>query len=372
MMERYAWYIATYIVSATIIITISLSSIVWLTQALRLVEVIVSNGAPVGIFLQLAVLILPSLLLIVLPISLFIAVVFTYNKLQGDSELVVMRASGLSPMMLAKPAILVAAGASMVGYFISLYLLPLSYTKFHDMQHYLRNHYVSVLLEEGVFSTPVKGLTVFIRERDDSGLLRGILVHDSRSDGMAVTMMAEEGKMQQSDAGQRFLMKNGNRQEMNEEGKLSLLYFDEYALDIGLYTNTLSGRTRDPQELFLHELFADNYNTSLSIKYQSEAHQRLSWPLYAMTFTLIALLFMLTGEYNRRGSIKQLLVAIALVGVLTGVSISLRNSAATHVAYIVAVYANAIVPAVIVLLMLQKNMSVWIPTIALPRRRRKV
>ena len=126
-----------------------------------------------------------------------------------DSELVVMQAAGLSRWRLSAPALQVAVGVTAIAYVIALYLQPVSYTRFRDMQSFLRNNYVSILLQEGVFSNPVEGLTVFIRERDADGILHGILVHDNRNPKNPITMMAEEGKLVETPQGPRFLLKNG-------------------------------------------------------------------------------------------------------------------------------------------------------------------
>src|SRR5690606_17282305 len=129
------------------------------------------------------------------------------------SELVVMQAAGLSRWRLSLPALQVAALVALIGYLVAFYLQPVSYRQFREMQAYLRNNYVSILLQEGVFSNPVDGLTVFIRDRDEDNILHGILVHDNRQPEGSITMMAEEGRLVETTQGPRFLLENGNRQE---------------------------------------------------------------------------------------------------------------------------------------------------------------
>jgi lipopolysaccharide export system permease protein len=192
-MYQYGKYIARHLIHSTLLITFSLTSIVWLTQALRFIDFIVNQGVSIMVFLKLTILLIPSLVLMILPAALFCSVLFVYNKLKADSELIVMQASGLSRWRLTIPALQVAAGVAVLAYCIAFYLQPASYGKFRDMQSFLRNNYVSILLQEGVFSNPVEGLTVFIRERDKDGTLHGILVHDNRNQQAPITMMAESG-----------------------------------------------------------------------------------------------------------------------------------------------------------------------------------
>src|SRR5271170_6166374 len=137
-MYRYNKYIARHLVHSTLLITFSLTSIVWLTQALRFIDFIVNQGVSIMIFLELTLLLIPSLLLMILPPALFCAVLFVYNKLKSDSELIVMQAAGLSRWRLAAPALEVAAGVALVTYMVAFYLQPASYGRFRDMQSFLR------------------------------------------------------------------------------------------------------------------------------------------------------------------------------------------------------------------------------------------
>src|SRR5207237_5738425 len=107
-------YMLRQCLSVMIFVTAALSAAVWLAQSLRLVDLIVNRGLAAEVFLYLAMLILPRFIDIVLPIGAFIAVLFVFNKLTSESELIVMRASGLSPLALAKP-VMILAGIGFVG-----------------------------------------------------------------------------------------------------------------------------------------------------------------------------------------------------------------------------------------------------------------
>jgi lipopolysaccharide export system permease protein len=347
-MYRYSNYIARHLIHSTLLITLSLTSIVWLTQALRFIDFIVNQGVSVSIFLTLTVLLIPSLLLIIIPPAFFCAVLFTYHKLKGDSELVVLRAAGLSNWRLARPAILVAVGMTLITYAISLYLLPVSYRQFKEMQFFLRNNYASIFLEEGVFSNPVDGLTVFIRERDKNNVLHGILVHDNRKPEAAVTMMADEGELVQSAQGPRFLMRKGNHQEL-KKGKLSLLNFDQYTLDISLHTQSVGERAADPQELYVDDLFAADQAASESEnnKRRAEGHQRLIWPAYVMTLALIALAVLLSGQFSRRSGWQRLTTAIVAATVILFAAVAFRGLMANYVSLVVVGYVNLLLPALV-------------------------
>lgn len=344
-MYRYNRYIARHLVHSALLVTFSLTSIVWLTQALRFIDFIVNQGVSIVIFLKLTALLVPSLLLMILPAALFTAVLFVYNRLMLDSELIVMQAAGLSRWRLSLPALQVAAAVMLIGYAIAFYLQPVSYKQFREMQLYLRNNYVSILLQEGVFSNPVEGLTVFIRERDDNNILHGILVHDNRLPEGSVTMMAEEGKLVETPQGPRFLLKNGNRQEIRR-GKLSFLSFESYTLDISLYDQSIKSRLPDPQELFVNQLFTydDTISAAENLKRLAEGHQRLLWPAYSLALTLVALSVLFSGQFNRRGHWQRIATAVAIGTALLFSAIGLRGTMALKPDLMIAAYLNLLLP----------------------------
>lgn len=346
-MYHYSKYITKHLVHSTLLLTFSLTSIVWLAQALRFIDFMVNQGVPLSVFLTLTALLIPSLLQMILPPALFCSVLFVYNRLAMDSELVVMQAAGLSRWRLAMPALQTAMMVMAVTYVMAFYLQPASYRQFRDMQSFLRNNYVSILLQEGVFSNPVDGLTVFIRERDKDNIY-GLLVQDSRGQEGSVTMMAEEGKLVETPKGPRFLLKNGNRQEVRN-GRLSFLNFDHYTLDISLYDKAIQNRIIDPQELTVTQLFTHDSTVSSgdNMKRRAEGHQRLIWPFYPLVLTLVALAVLLSGQFNRRGHWQRITAAVLMGAVLLFSAIGLRGAMALKPDMVALAYINLLLPAAI-------------------------
>lgn len=326
-------YILRQLFEATVFITIVLACTIWLTQSLRFVELIINRGLSLGAFLYLTSLLLPSFLVIILPVALACAILYVYNKLTMDSELVVLRAAGLNQVRLAEPALLMGAAVSVICFSLSLYFLPASFRQFKDLESSIRNDYSAVFLREGMFNTVSEGFTVYIRARDGSGELLGILVHDSRVPGKPVTMMAERGAILATEDGPRVLLVEGNRQEVERQsGRLSLLYFDRYTVDLSQFTRVSENRWREPPERFLNELFfpdlADPNNKHYEKSLRSEGHQRLVAPLYPIVYALIAAAAMLSGQFDRRGQARRIAAAVAVVAVAQTAQIGLSNLSA--------------------------------------------
>ena len=348
-MQKVSGYILRRSTVAFLFVTLSLVCAIWLMQSLRLIDLIVNRGLPFSMFLYMSMLMLPTFLALILPVSLFTAVLFAYNRLTMDSELLVMRAAGISQTGLSKSAFLLAGIVTVIIYSLTLYLLPLSFREFKDRQVTIRNDFSTVLLQEGVFTELATGITVFVRERGAEGELLGVLVHDGRNPEKPVTMMAENGALVRTDEGPQVIMVNGNRQEVSKDsGALSLLYFDRYVLDVHSVGKTLDKRWREPRERFLDELFfpdmTDGNNRFNAAKLRAEGHQRLTLPIYALTFTVIALAALLSGDYARRGLGKRITTAILLIVAIQGAALGFTNLAARFPWLVPLIYLNALLP----------------------------
>ena len=343
-------YMFRQLVWWTVVVSATLTCVVWLTQSLRFVEMIVNTGLSVTTFVTFTLLLLPSFLSLIGPIAVFAAVMFTYTKMLNDSEIVILRATGMSPFKIGRPAFILATIVMALGYLNSIYVMPSTFREFKDLQREFRSELSSLFLQEGVFNPVVDGITVFIRERSESGQLYGIIIHDERIPEKPVTMMAEQGAIVSSDKGPRVLMVNGNRQEVREDdGRLSLLYFDRYTFDLSALNKTDITLWREPRERFLHELFfpldqeREIYNFR---ELRMEGIFRLSSPLLYLAFTAIGLALLLGGDFNRRGQFLRIFTSICFVAAIQIVVLSMKNlgektPALEHVMYLLPILASA-------------------------------
>ena len=325
---------------------------VWLTLSLRFVEMIVNRGLSIPLFLNFTLLLLPTFFAYILPIAVFASVIFTYNRLIIDSELIVMRASGYSQFMIARPAIILATLVTLICFSITTYFLPASYREFKDLQISLRNSLPTILLQDGVFNTVMKGVTVYVRKNNDEGELSGIVIHDSRSPKSPVTMMAERGVIISSQRGPRVVMVNGNRQQVDpKDGHLSLLYFDRYSFDIGTTTKDPTTRWREPRERFLTTLMNPSPKDSRDMRWYNkliiEGHHRLSMPFFALAFTFVGLALLLGGSFNRRGQLWRVVSAVGIIIILETSHLGVKNlgEKATNLAFLM--YLIPILPIIV-------------------------
>lgn len=356
-------YIFAQLAIATVATTVALTLTVWLTQSLRLFDFIVNRGLPAESFLLFAALLIPSFLTIVLPVAAFVSVLFIFNKLSTDSELIVMRACGLSQYSVARPALLLALICTLAMYLITLYVLPLSFRNFKDLQHDIRTNYSSVLLEEGVFTEVEDEVVIYIGSRTPEGQLLDIMVHDQREAEIPVTIVAEVGEILAGETGPVLVLHQGNRQNFDpEQRQLNTLSFERYALQLS-EAKSEERTWREAPERYLHEIFRPAQTTDEE-RYRSillaNGHQRIAMPLYVPAFVMLALAPFLMGEFSRRGYWKRILVTVVCVTVLQVQVLALEDVVANDIDMLPVIYIGAILPNVLLIyLVFWANPQAW-------------
>jgi len=354
-MDRLTRYVLRQSLMVALSVAVVFSAAVWLLQSLRLIDLIVNRGLSISLFLYLALLILPRFVDVVLPIAVFTSVLFVYCKLIAESELVVMRASGMSQWALAKPALLVGLAGTVALYALSLYFLPTANRAFKDLQFEIRNKFASVLIQEGVFNTLSDNLMIYVKGRDSNGDLTSLLIQDSNDQDKPVTIFAERGAVVDTPDGPRIVLDNGTRQQYERDtGKLSSLTFDKYTLDLSSINNDTGIRDRQPDELYVNELLRHKNGVrdpSLIV----ELNMRLAGPLAALTMAALPVLCLLPGDFNRRGQARRILLAIILALSFEIVDVGFKNLAGRSDLVIPLLYINVLSPLVIVWWMLWRK-----------------
>lgn len=358
-MTSIGYYIFRQLALATLFVGATLTLLISLFASLRLIDFIVNRGLPLSVFLEMSALNLPKFLAVVLPISVFAAVLVVYNKLTNDSELVVMRAAGVSQLALAAPGLTLGVLGLLAGYALQLYLVPATIHAFKLQQFNYRNSFGSVLLQEQRFNTPIAGLTIYVRERTGAGELRGIFAHDSRDPERPVTYTAERGTATQGDQGTRVVLFNGSQQEVDQEsGRLTLFNFDQYSLDLSIFNEDVPARWREPEERFLGSLLRPGdgvHDRAYATPLIAEGHRRLTTPLLILAYAALSLAVLLSGDLNRRGQTGRLLLSIALIFALQIAALSLFNVSRRSLAVIPAAYALPLGTIVFSLIWLIRN-----------------
>ncbi|MEL6112478.1 MAG: LptF/LptG family permease [Pseudomonadota bacterium] len=314
-------YILRQFFGPFVLIIVVLTLVIWLTQSLQRIDILIENGSGFGLFLYLSLLIIPSLLVILIPFALFGAGVYALYRMHSDSEIAVIYAAGISRTRLAMPILLVTLFGALATLYVALDLSPRTYRILKQNVLTLRTDLAGNILRGGQFVTAINGFTIYVDETSGGNEFRGILINDYRNPNETRTYMAERGALRETGAGPVLILVNGNVQRVRKDKpieELDLLPFGETRINVSSLQSDqelqLELTERYLSELLNPDLSREWERNNLG-KLRAEAHNRLATPLYAFSYVLIALFALVGGAYNRRGYLVR--VALAGAGVIT-------------------------------------------------------
>lgn len=339
--------------------------IVWLTQALQRVEILIEHGQGLGVFLYLSILIIPSLLGIVIPFALFGATVYAVHRLHSDSEIAVMFASGVSGKRVAAPILFITALGAAATFYINVDLMPRSYRIMKQKVAEIRAEFASAILRSGEFTRVLDGFTIYVEEVRSGGQFVGLLINDHRNPDQPETYMAERGLLRETDAGPVLYLARGNVQHVSAEADaVDFIRFEETAINVSSFNDRTADFQMELTERYPSELFnpdMDNpWDRMNAGKLVAEGHNRLSSPLYAFAFVLIGLYFLLGGAYNRRGYLLRIAVASGFVVALRVAGFVIQGLVATTGAFWM-LYAAPSVAIIVFAFLLSDSSGIFSP-----------
>ncbi len=300
-----------------------LTGVIWVTQAMKDFDLLTTKGQSLVIYLFATTLVLPSLVMVIAPVALFAAILFTLNKLNSDSELIVMSASGLSPARLARPfAALTVAVAILVGA-MALWVMPSSFAELRSLMSQVRSDFLARVLREGQFSTLDKGFVFHFRERGPGGALLGIFMQDRRDATHTNTYIAESGLTIATQSENFLVLEKGSIQRQTLGGRdPAIVVFDRYAIDLAQFGSESDGAPLKARErstaALLNPNLSDPYVRANLGQFRSELHDRLVNPLYALVFGAIAFAALAQARTTRQGRGLAIAGAIAAVVLVRG------------------------------------------------------
>ena len=342
-MPRLSFYILRQLAGPMALFAFLLTAVIWLSQSLKLLDLIINRGQSAPVFLYLTLLILPQLLVIILPIAFFAGTLQGLHRLNAESELVVMSAAGYSRSQLAMPVLTAAAAVMVLVYLCNMLLMPIGQRLMKDKVLDIRADVGAAVLNAGEFNTPADGLTVFIHDLTPDGHFRGILVHDSSDAKHPVTYLAKSGLLVQTPAGARLVLYDGTIEQASNNGaQLAVLNFKRYPFDLDQFASPPGDRSRKVEERFLPELFWPDLKSDPGHRFAriffAEAHNRLSEPLYCLAFALIALAAVTRGRRARGAYALRLTVAAVAAGAIRILGYGAQGLAGRNPVYAVALY----------------------------------
>ena len=347
-MKKLTRYISGEVTCGFLLVVFSLLSMLWLTQSLRFVEMVTNKGLPLHLFVELTSLLMPQLFVILSPIAVFAAVLFVYNRLLADRELIIMQAAGISPLRNSVPAFVVGIMLSFFAVYVQNIGIPAAENAFRRLEWEVKNNISHLMFREGEFTNLKTGLTAFITKHEKDGSVSGILLVDETNPNQKITLSAQKGRIIYEEDHPHIILLNGARQEINvESNRFSSLNFERYSVDLGGFAKG-GLKPASVREKKLKELLGAEKNPSLSDaekrKYIVEGHRRITTPLYNLLFALLACTGLLIGNFNRRGQTKTICISVFFMILILGLDLIFTNLAGKFLYFLPLLYLNCLVP----------------------------
>ena len=346
-MMLFGRYMFRQVTNAFLVILLTLTIVVWLATALKELNLITSQGQGIVLFFQMTMLSLPSLMALIAPNAMLMAALYTLDRMNGDSELIVITASGAPVWRIGAPLLALASLVSIAILLANLFLTPASMRALRSFVTQVRADLISQVIQPGRFSSPEAGLTFHIRDRSLNGDLLGLLVHDERDNKQVMSYLAERGRIITNDEGSYLVMFEGyvHRYDGQEADKnVQIVAFDQNMLDISEFSPKDNiGKDLRPREKYISDLISPDMNDKATKRnygqIRSELHDRLATPLYPLVFAFVAIALLGHARTTRESRWAQILLAFGIALGLRVAGLMAGNLVALNAWAVALVYA---------------------------------
>jgi lipopolysaccharide export system permease protein len=346
------WYIFRTTMVAFLITLVTLTVVIWFTQAMRDFDLITSERQTLFVFIGITGMIVPLLVMIIAPIALMISAAHVLNRLGADSEIIVMNAAGVSPWRLLWPFLASAILVSILVSVIAAYISPLALRELQIWSEQVRADILTNIVQPGRFTGVGGNLTFHIADRRPNGLLVGILVDDRHDPNEQSTYLAEQGEIVKNEKGSFLILEHGSIQRL-EAGHADprIVTFDRYAFDLSKFGAGPQNTNYTEREKYIWELMwpkpGDALYAAQPDQYRSELYDRLATPLYPLAFVILTYMFLGPPQTTRQSRTLALLglivssTALRLIG-FASVIVGVRSPSVLAVQFIALVGTIAV------------------------------
>ena len=323
-MSRFDRYVLSQYLLFFSFFALILVAVFWVNRAVVLFDRLIGDGQTAIVFLEFTALTLPNLIRMVLPVAVFAAAVWVTNRLQSESELTVLQATGTSPWQMARPALGFGLITALMMSVLTHFLLPSSIGQLALREQEISRNVTAKLLTEGHFLHPAKGVTFYIRQIDSNGTLNDVFLSDRRDPNQSMTYTGARAFLVRDEGKTHLIMVNGMAQRLDNRTKqMSTTNFSDFSYDISSLVNKSTITQRNIREISSWELLRNREDINLSEGYSlgalaEEFHLRFARALICIAVALIGFSALMIGSHSRFGVWRQALLAFLLLIIVEG------------------------------------------------------
>lgn len=301
-----------------------LVAVFWLNRAVVLFDRLIGDGQSALVFLEFTALGLPNLIRMVLPVAAFAATLWVTNRLNSESELTVLRATGTSPWQMARPALAFGIITALMMSALTHFLLPASVGQLQVREREVARNVTAKLLTEGNFLHPADGVTFYIRQIDPDGTLRDVFLSDRRDPTQTVTYTGARAFLLRDGDKAHLIMVDGMAQRLNTQSRtLSTTAFSDFSYDISAISQKAENPIRNIRAVPTRELMFNQEGVTQRDGYDAgvqneELHLRFAQAIICVAVSVIGYATLMLGTFSRFGVWRQALLAFLILIVIEG------------------------------------------------------
>lgn len=330
-----------------------LTGLAWMVQIMSMMKFLISYGVRLSSFLGLTIMMVPFILSIIVPFVTFIAVLFVYNKMIGDNEIVVMAASGTSPGKIARPALILAGILTLGNLILNLWIVPATQAKFYDTQWNLRYGLAHLKLQEGAFTEMTHDLVVYV-DKVSGYDLNHVMLSDTRKDKSQMIIFAENGKLITTMRGLSIVMTKGALQATGNGSIIGT--FDSFDMDLSLPSKNNSGSFKSRRMPTVDLLRYASQDLSLKQRKTvlTELCTRFLQPIMNFILAALCLTILLRSSLLRRRTSFAPALSVLAMSVVMAAFMSASNMLETTAHLFMLGGAQVILLGIIMVILLKK------------------
>jgi lipopolysaccharide export system permease protein len=344
-LKHYDRYVLGQLMQAFGFFCLILALAYWINRSLGIFNNLIGDGQSTVVFFELILLFLPQVIAIVLPIAALAATVFVINRLNAESELIILDASGMSPLSILRPFLYFSLITAITTAILSLNLVPMSRAHLDFRKEEISKDIVSRLISDGSFLHPVENMTIFVSSVNPNGEFQDIFIHDQRSNERDLTYISTRAVLVREKNQSHLVLFNGLIQTLDLKSQtLSHVGFESFAYELTQLVSAQSKQLMNIDNYGIKELFtADNELLKVLKKSKTEvhfeAHDRLLKPFHCILYVLLSAVIMTIGGHSRVGLTRQILISIIVIAIFNvlatnGLTLLRRDSSNWFFAYL--------------------------------------
>ena len=167
--------------------------ILFVQQASRYADVFFNSNIPASLIWQLTAALTPNVVAFTCPMAILVGTIIGFSKLQGDNELTVLRAAGVSNLKILFPVFLLGVLLSLFAFFVNLKAVPFAAQIVRNVVIKAAVFKLESPIEPGVFNTEINGYTIYVRDGDiEKGLWKDIFIYSADEPNNSVRLITSK------------------------------------------------------------------------------------------------------------------------------------------------------------------------------------